>query len=77
MARGPNSVGTKKLHLSTTPEVLSALDALVQTGLFGKNRTEAAEELLRVKVREAVTEGWLERSKQVSWPAGPGRKRRK
>jgi hypothetical protein len=77
MPRGRNSIGTKKLHLSTTPEVLSALDALVQTGLFGKTRTEAAEELLRLKVRGAVTEGWLERSKQVPRPPEPVRARRK
>lgn len=66
MPRAHNSVGTKKLHLSTTPEVLSALDALVRTGLFGKTRTEVAEELLRVQVREAVTNGWLERSQQAA-----------
>lgn len=66
MPRERNSVGTRKLHLSTTPEVLSALDALVRTGLFGKTRTEVAEELLRLKVREQVTSGWLERSQQAS-----------
>jgi hypothetical protein len=66
MARGRNSVDTKKLHLSTTPQVLSALDALVRTGYFGKTRTAVAEELLRVKVREAVTDGWLERSQATA-----------
>jgi hypothetical protein len=76
MPRGPNSVGTKKLHLSTTPEVLSALDVLVATGLFGKNRTEAAEELLRVKVREAVKDGWLERAERVPGPPAQARPRK-
>ena len=66
-------MGTEKLHLSTTPQVLAALDALIRTGLFGKTRTEIAEELLRVKVRETVTEGWLERAQ--SGAVSPGRRR--
>ncbi len=74
MARRQNSVGTEKLHLSTTPQVLAALDALIRTGLFGKTRTEIAEELLRMKVRETVTEGWLERARSGS--IRPGRRKR-
>ena len=62
MPRDRNTIATKKLHLSTTPQVVAVLDALVRTGLFGKTRTEVAEEILRVKVRDAVTDGWLERS---------------
>ena len=73
MPRRRNSVETEKLHLSTTPQVLAALDALIQTGLFGKTRTEIAEELLRVKVRETVTEGWLERARSRAVP--PGRRK--
>lgn len=63
VGRSRNAVGTEKLHLSTTPQVLAALDALIETGLFGKTRTEIAEELLRMKVRETVTDGWLERAR--------------
>jgi hypothetical protein len=74
--RDRNIVGTKKLHLSTTTQVLDALDALVRTGLFGKTRTEVAEELLRVKVREAVSVGWLERSAAAVAPKARVRKRR-
>ena len=60
MARAPNTVETEKLHLSTTPQVLAALDGLVKTGMFGKTRTEVAEELMRLKLREIVAKGWLD-----------------
>jgi pyruvate/oxaloacetate carboxyltransferase len=60
MARTQNTVPTEKLHLSTTPQVLAALDGLVKTGMFGKTRTEVAEELMRLKLRDLVTQGWLD-----------------
>jgi hypothetical protein len=75
MPRDKNTVSTAKVHLSTTPQVLSSLDALVKTGLFGKTRTEVAEELLRLKVREAVAEGWVERAGQGPAPAPAARAR--
>jgi hypothetical protein len=75
MPRDRNTIATKKLHLSTTAQVLAVLDAFVRTGLFGKTRTEVAEELLRVKVRDAVTDGWLERSANTA-PKPHARKRR-
>jgi len=59
MARSPNLVETVKLHLSTTPQVIAALDALARTGKFGKTHTEVGEELLRAKLREVELEGWL------------------
>jgi len=59
MARSPNLVETVKLHLSTTPQVVAALDALAKTGKFGKTPTEVGEELLRAKLREIELEGWL------------------
>lgn len=51
-ARRPNAVETSPLKLSTTPQVIARLDALALTGLYGKNGTEVAEELLRQKLRE-------------------------
>lgn len=51
---------TEKVHLATTPQVLKALDALVKTGKFGKTRSEVAEELMRLKLREIELEGWLD-----------------
>jgi hypothetical protein len=59
MARPQNTVSTTKIHLATTPEVCRALDALVATGKFGKTRSEVAEELMRLKLREVELEGWL------------------
>jgi hypothetical protein len=59
MARPQNPVSTTKVHLATTPEVCRALDALVATGKFGKTRSEVAEELMRLKLREVELEGWL------------------
>lgn len=60
MARARNSVETVKLHLSTTPQVARMLEALAKTGRFGKNASEAAEELMRAKLREVELEGWLD-----------------
>jgi Arc/MetJ-type ribon-helix-helix transcriptional regulator len=60
VARAPNSVQTSKLQLSTTPQVLKALDVLVKTGKFGKTASEVGEELLRLKLREVELEGWLD-----------------
>jgi hypothetical protein len=59
VARTRNSVKTVKLQLSTTPQVVAALESLASTGKFGKNASEAGEELLRVKLREIELEGWL------------------
>lgn len=57
MPRGSNPVPTEQLRLSTTGQVLALLDGLVATGLFGKNRNEVAEQLIREKLREAVRDG--------------------
>ena len=59
MPRTRNPVQTVKLGLSTTPQVFAALEALAKTGKFGKNASEAGEELLRLKLREIELEGWL------------------
>ncbi len=61
MPRTRNAVDTVKLQLSTTPQVVRALEQLANTGKFGKNASEAAEELLRTKLREIELEGWLRR----------------
>lgn len=51
---------TTKLQLSTTPQVMAALDALARSGMFGKTGSEVAEELMRQKLREVLREGWTE-----------------
>lgn len=66
-SRRPNLVKTSSLKLSTTPQVIARLDALALTGLYGKNGTEVAEELLRLKLREVEIPTWVEqRSKRGS-----------
>lgn len=62
MPRPRNAVETVKLQLSTTPQVVADLEALVKTGKFGKNASEAGEELLRLKLREVELEGWVRSS---------------
>ncbi len=53
MARGrkKNAIPTTKLPLSTTAAVLADLQRLVTTGYFGKTPTEAAELILRERLR--------------------------
>ena len=46
MARPKNRLATKKLNISTTPQIQKQLLKLVSTGYFGKNETEAAERLI-------------------------------
>ncbi len=57
-ARRPNRVETLVLKLSTTPQVIARLDSLALTGLYGKNGTEVAEELLRQKLLEIEIPEW-------------------
>jgi len=64
MPRARNAVNTIKLQLSTTPQVVASLEALAKTGKFGKNASEAGEELLRLKLREIELEGWLGSSRR-------------
>lgn len=67
-ARRPNPVETLTLKLSTTPQVVARLEALALTGLYGKNGTEVAEELLRQKVREIDIPGWAEQGSHGGKP---------
>ncbi len=60
-SRRPNRVETSHLNLSTTPQVVARLDVLALTGLYGKNGTEVAEELLRQKLREIEIPEWAGR----------------
>lgn len=59
MPRDTNAIRSVTLRISTTPQVVDMLERLVETGLYGKNRAEAAEELLRGKVIEAIRDGLL------------------
>ena len=68
MARGPNSVETVMIHLSTTPMVHDYLEELVSSGLYGKSPAEAAERLVGRGIENLIREGALQRS-------GRGRKK--
>ena len=57
-ARQPNVVETVPLKLSTTPQVIGRLETLAITGLYGKNGTEVAEQLLRQKLLEIEIPAW-------------------
>jgi len=59
MARAKNQVETMQLVVSTTPAVVEYLQALVCTGLYGKNPTEAAERLLARTLEVMIQEGRL------------------
>ncbi len=61
MARRPNSVGTVQITISTTVPVRSYLEALVRTGLYGKNPAEAAERLVTRGLERLFREGALKR----------------
>jgi len=50
--RTRNTVPTAELKLSTTDQVVAYLEKLARTGMFGKNPSEVAEQLLREKLRE-------------------------
>jgi hypothetical protein len=49
--RKANKVGTVQLTIRTTPTVISYLDQLVQKGMYGKNASQVAEQLLREVLR--------------------------
>ena len=58
-ARKKNQIETLPLKLSTTRQIHERLDQLALTGVFGKSKTEVAEELLRAKLREVEVPPWV------------------
>lgn len=46
--------------IRSTERVVTELDRLAQMGLFGKTRSEVAEELMRLQLRDLHREGWLD-----------------
>jgi hypothetical protein len=59
MPRNRNVASTARLPLSTTPQVIALLEQLARIGLFGKNGSEVAEQLLRERLLALVREGVL------------------
>ena len=56
MSRKPNDIKTVSLRLSTTEAVRKHLERLVSTGLYGKNPSEAAEQLIARGIARAFQE---------------------
>lgn len=54
MSRPKNAVPTVQLKLRTSKAVTDGLSALVATGFFGKTPSDAAEEILRLRVFELL-----------------------
>lgn len=59
MPRLRNKVKTVTITVSTTPMVHGHLEALVETGLYGKNAAEAAERLIARGIQDHLAEGTL------------------
>ena len=59
MARKPNDLPSQELRISTTPQVIGFLGRLVETGLWGKNPTDAAERLIVRSIETLLKEGVL------------------
>jgi hypothetical protein len=54
-----NQLSTEQVTLSATGRVVSYLEELVATGLYGKNRAEAAYRLVEQELRRLVEQGIL------------------
>lgn len=50
-----------RICFSTTPEVKALLDAMVETGLYGRNYHEAAERLLCEALTSRITRTLMDR----------------
>ncbi len=61
MPRKKNQLDTVSLSVSTTRPVVEYLETLVESGLYGKNPTEAAERLIAWSLEELIRNGTLRR----------------
>ena len=61
MGRDRNLLATKQLTISTTIQVVNHLGHLAESGLWGKNATEAAERLISDQIRRLIQDGTLSR----------------
>ena len=54
MPRPPNAVKTIQITVSTNDRIVSLIDELVASGLYGKNRAETVERLMTQQISVAV-----------------------
>jgi hypothetical protein len=59
MAKSKNSIETVRLTLATTPGVVTYLERLSRTHLYGKNAAETAEQIVRQEIARLVKSGEL------------------
>ncbi len=59
MSKPKNTVPSVTVSFTTTPKVKALLRQLVETGLYGKNSSEAAERLVARALEEMVGRGVL------------------
>lgn len=52
--RKKNAIPSVRFEINTTEAVVADLKRLVSTGYFGKNTTEAAEQILRERLRSLL-----------------------
>lgn len=65
MGRTKNTVESVRFEITTTRRVLEDLEALAATEYYGKNRNEAAEEILRTHLRQLISSGELDRLRRA------------
>lgn len=56
LGRPPHEIETVEFKIATTKVVLEDLKRLVKTGYFGKSYNEAAEHLVRERLRQLLGE---------------------
>jgi hypothetical protein len=71
MPRKRNQLETVALTVSTTPPVVDYLEALVDSGLYGKNPAEAAERLIALGIEDLIRQGTLRRRHGERGGSGP------
>lgn len=75
MPKPRNLVQSERLLITTTPQVRVYLEALVATGLYGKNAPETAAQLLAGAIEERIREGTIKRlvsnGKRPTFEEGP------
>jgi hypothetical protein len=76
MAKAANKVPTVTLTLSATPQLCAYLDQLAESGIYGKNRAEAALRLVEQAIEQRIERPILRRETLPSPTEGTLRARR-
>jgi hypothetical protein len=66
MARDANPLKSEQITLSVNAQTVWYLDRLVETGLFGNNRSEAARVALYDHCKLLISQGTLEMAPRLS-----------